>query len=272
VKKIVWGILREMEHSPDREGDDTAILRETARKIQASADVEVAVLAPEEIPDKGDPPDFIFFMCEKPEILDKLEALQKEKGVGMVNTPESVRNTYRFNTVKKLQGLPFYPQTSPIATDDGNFGGPFPLWLKRFDFHAVLKEDVCQARNPSELKTLLARFKKRGIERVLAQGHIDGDLIKFYGIHERWFEFFYHKDQVIQQHPFDPKRLEEIAKRGARELGLEVFGGDAIITKSGKIFLIDINAWPSFALYRDIASKHIADHILERIATLPSCR
>ncbi|MBI4383079.1 MAG: hypothetical protein HY579_03480 [Nitrospinae bacterium] len=272
MKKIVWGILREMEHSPDREGDDTAILRETARKVQAAGDVEVLVLAPEEIPEGGEPPDFVFFMCERPETLDKLEALQKNKGVGMVNTPEGVRNTYRYNTVKKLEGLPFYPRTSPISTDDGAFAGPFPLWLKRFDFHAVLKEDVCQARNRPELKTLLARFRERGIQRVLAQGHIEGDLIKFYGIHERWFERFYHKGQAVKNYPFDGARLEEVARLCARELGVEIFGGDAIVTQSGEIFLIDLNAWPSFALYRDIASKHIADHILEKIEALPSLR
>jgi D-alanine-D-alanine ligase-like ATP-grasp enzyme len=45
-------------------------------------------------------------------------------------------------------------------------------------------------------------------------------------------------------------------------LGLEVYGGDAIVTPAGEIFLIDINAWPSFALYREEASLQIARLLL----------
>lgn len=267
MKTVCWGILRESEHSPNRENDDEAILRETGRKIRQHSNVEVSIFSPEAIPTGGELPDLIFFMCEKPEVLDSLEALQN-LGVQMVNTPQSVRNTYRYNTVKKLQSFDFYPRTVSLSTNDGNFNGFFPLWLKRFDFHAVTTDDVCQARDPSELKIKLSRFKERGIDQVLAQGHIEGDLIKFYGIHDHWFQYFYHKDQDLKSYPFDKTRLMEIVRRGARELGLEIYGGDAIITKSGQIFLIDVNAWPSFALYRDMASQHIADHIMARIKSL----
>ena len=264
AKTIFWGILRESEHSPDRGNDDTAILEETARKIQQQANVEVSIFRPEEIPNSSELPDVVFFMCERPEILDRLEVMM-EQGVGMINTPQGVRNTYRYNTVKKLEKFDFYPRTVTLHTNDGNFNSFFPLWLKRFDFHAVTKDDVCQAQDAADLQVKLSRFKERGIGQVLAQGHIEGDLIKFYGVQNRWFEFFYHKDQVLRSYPFDKACLKDIAQRGALELELEIYGGDAIVTKSGEIFLIDLNAWPSFALYRDIASRHIADHIMEKV-------
>jgi hypothetical protein len=264
VKTVCWGILRESEHSPNRENDDEAILRETARKIAKNANVDVSVFSPESIPKNRDFPDLVFFMCEKPEVLDELRELEVQ-GALMVNTPQSVRNTYRFNTVKKLESFDFYPRTVSLATNDGSFNGFFPLWLKRLDFHAVSPEDVCLARDSSELKIKLANFKLRGIEQILAQGHIEGDLIKFYGVQDRWFEHFYHKDQDLKSYAFDKSRFEEIVRIGARELGLEIYGGDAIVTKAGKIFLIDLNAWPSFALYRDIASQHIADHVMMKL-------
>jgi predicted ATP-grasp superfamily ATP-dependent carboligase len=49
-------------------------------------------------------------------------------------------------------------------------------------------------------------------------------------------------------------------------LDLEVFGGDAVVTSDGSIYLIDINAWPSFALFRKEASEAIARHILSKIS------
>lgn len=270
-KLVCWGILRESEHSPNRENDDAAILQETAKKIRQSAGVEVLVFRPDEVPAGPELPDLVFFMCERPEVLDALERLQ-ERGVGMVNTPQSVRNTYRYNTVKLLENFDFYPAVETLSTAGTDSNGFYPLWLKRLDFHAVSGDDVCRASDPRELKAALARFKDRGFERVLAQRHVEGDLIKFYGVQDRWFQHFYHKGQDVQYHAFDESRLKETARRGARALGLEIYGGDAIVAKDGGIFVIDVNAWPSFALYRDIASRHIADHILEKIKTPPNVK
>jgi hypothetical protein len=33
--------------------------------------------------------------------------------------------------------------------------------------------------------------------------------------------------------------------------------------------LLDVNAWPSFALYRDEAAARIADHLVRRFADAP---
>ena len=43
----------------------------------------------------------------------------------------------------------------------------------------------------------------------------------------------------------------EAALDAAAALGLEIFGGDAIIKADGEPMIIDLNAWPSYALYRD---------------------
>jgi hypothetical protein len=40
----------------------------------------------------------------------------------------------------------------------------------------------------------------------------------------------------------------------------------SIATASGGIVLLDLNAWPSFALYREEAAERIAEHLARRFA------
>jgi hypothetical protein len=49
---------------------------------------------------------------------------------------------------------------------------------------------------------------------------------------------------------------------------VEVYGGDAIATPGGLV-LLDLNAWPSFALYRDEAAPAIAAHLARRFTRAP---
>ncbi len=138
--------------------------------------------------------------------------------------------------------------------------------------HATQAEDVAYAAQPAELARLLAAFAARGIARAVIQEHVPGDLIKFYGVAGAdadgaalsWFQWFYHRDQKLSGHAFDPGRLRSAVARAAAALGLDVFGGDAIATAGGETILIDVNAWPSFALYREIAAEKIAARIAER--------
>ncbi len=106
----------------------------------------------------------------------------------------------------------------------------------------------------------------------MIQPHIEGDLVKFYGVgpgggpdgEPPWFRWFYHKGQRVAGHPFDPRRLAQLVRRAAAALGLEVYGGDAIATPAGDLVLLDLNAWPSFALYREEAAAAIAAHLMLR--------
>ena len=67
-------------------------------------------------------------------------------------------------------------------------------------------------------------------------------------------------------HPLDPAQLARAVRRAALALGLDVYGGDAIVTRAGGIVLLDVNAWPSFALYREEAAERIAAHVAFRFA------
>ena len=84
-----------------------------------------------------------------------------------------------------------------------------------------------------------------------------------------WFEWFYHRDKGMLGYSFEVARLRRAALGAAAALGIEIFGGDAIIQANGEPVIVDINAWPSYARYRDRAAQLIADHLTERFQRQP---
>ena len=274
-----WGIYRELTHSPNRESDDAEILRATAGRL-AEKGFEVELKSPEELPATdnaaGIPP-LLFVMCMKEEVVRRLAAWERQ-GVRVVNRPESIRNTDRDRTIARVlgDGIPF-PESVLVSTEwePKESRISLPCWVKRGNYHSTHSEDVSMARTDEELAGRLSALAARGIDRAVLQRHVPGDLIKFYGVVGiegpdaplSWFEWFYHRDQKLSNHPFDPNDLQAAVGNAARALGLEVFGGDAIAAGDGRLFLIDLNAWPSFALYRQIAAEKIAAHLTERFHT-----
>jgi hypothetical protein len=271
-----WGVYREPAHSLNRENDDAEILRATARRL-AERGYEVDLKAPEELPQTNDAagiPPFLFVMCMKEAIVRRLAAWERQ-GVRIVNRPESIRNTDRNRTIARFSGdgVPFPPSVVVSTTDlVGDAPVSFPCWVKRGDFHATQSDDVSFTARPEELAHRLSALAWRGIRQAVLQEHVPGDLIKFYGVAPiegtgeplSWFQWFYHRDQQLCHYAFDANELKAVVATAAARLGLEVFGGDAIATAAGRTFLIDVNAWPSFALYRETAAEKIAAHLADR--------
>jgi len=267
-----WGIFRESAHSPGRETDDTEILRLTGKHLEARG-FRVVIRSPEEIaglPDER--PRGVFMMCEQVAILAHLRELAA-RGVPHVNTPLAVLNTYRDRMIALLEeaAVSFVPSRL-VDTSGIDDVGALPLWVKRADVHNTQEGDVTYAATAGDVHAALAGLARRGMRQAVLQPHVDGDLVKFYGIGGNaradgtpaWFRWFYHKNQTLAGHPLDPVALGRAVRRAAAALGLEVYGGDAIATAEGRIVLIDVNAWPSFALYRDEASAAIAEHLARR--------
>jgi hypothetical protein len=101
---------------------------------------------------------------------------------------------------------------------------------------------------------------------MAVQRHTDGDLIKFYGVGPgQWFTWFYHDPSTARRLPFELEDLAAQAELAASAVRVEIFGGDAIVTPDGKIFVIDINSWPSFARVRAEASVQIARRLRARL-------
>ena len=271
-ERTYWGLFREREHSPGREGDDAEILRLTGKHLEGLG-VHVELRAPEELSAAETPPDGIFLMCERMEALRVLLAWQ-ERGVRQVNAPGAVLNTYRERMIAQLREANVaFVSSRLVTTSDKDVMARLPVWVKRADVHNTQEGDVVFAETPDAVAAALAGLAARGIDGAVLQPHVPGDLIKFYGVGPGgggpdggppWFRWFYHKDQRLAGHAFDPARLARLVREAATALGLEIYGGDAIASGDGSLQLLDLNAWPSFALYRDEAAPVIASYLALR--------
>ena len=266
-----WGIFREQAHSPGRETDDAEILRLCAKHLEA-AGFQVVLKAAEEMAHMSEPrPHSVFLMCEAIPVLQQLEAWQAD-GVREVNDPNAVLNTYRDRMIGRFAAakVPFI-ESRIVSTAERHPEDAAPVWVKRADVHNTQEGDVVFAATEDAVHSALGKLAERGIARAVLQPHVDGDLIKFYGIgpggpdgQPPWFRWFYHKGQRRADYPFDPRGLARLVCHAATVLGLEIYGGDVIITERSDIVLLDLNAWPSFALYRDEAAVAIARYLTVR--------
>ncbi|HXJ85020.1 MAG TPA: hypothetical protein VMS64_40800 [Candidatus Methylomirabilis sp.] len=266
-----WGIFREQTHSPGRETDDTEILRLTAKHLEAVG-FPVDLKAAEELGHLTESrPRCVFLMCEDVPVLRQLRDWQAE-GVCTVNDPLAVLNTYRDRMIQHFAeaAVPFI-ESRIVSTAEPHPALAAPVWVKRGDVHNTQEGDVVFATSEDTVRSALGKLAERGIPRAVLQPHVEGDLIKFYGIglgepdgEPPWFRWFYHKGQRVAGHPFDPRELARLVRRAAATLGLEIYGGDVIVTGSGNVVLLDLNAWPSFALYRDEAAVAIAQYLTLR--------
>lgn len=268
VNRTCRGIYREVDHSPGRVEDDRAIMNRVGEALALRGfnvelvDADAAV----ETPCAN-----IFAMCERGAVLDRLSEAQNAGSV-VVNSPNAIRNTYRHRMIELFsQHRVAAPASHVVASNAKGQPPAAAVWVKRYDFHATQPSDVIYAASEAGWREALEMFARRDIPFIIAQEHVSGDLVKFYGVRSEtepvaasWFEWFYHRDKGMLGHAFEVSRLRDAAFGAAAALGLEIFGGDAVVQEDGKPMIVDINAWPSYARYRDRAAQAIADHLVER--------
>ena len=108
MSRVCWGVFRESTHSPGRESDDTEILRLTGKHLEAKG-FHVELKTADEVTEAEEVwPRFVFLMCERLDVLERLRTLEVS-GVPQVNTPRAVHNTYRDRMVAVLDeaSVPF---------------------------------------------------------------------------------------------------------------------------------------------------------------------
>lgn len=274
------GVFREAEHSPGRKADDAGILEATGHRL-AQAGFSVAYLAPDAlVGHEGALPSLAFAMCEGQPALERLRVWES-RGVSVVNSPLAILNTHRERTIALLdgRGIPM-PESRlldcrrPLPAGKKEASLFAACWVKQATEHKTREGDVIFATDRASVQDALDRLRSRGLPSAVVQRHVEGDLVKFYGVGDAgakgaaWFRWFYPKEHPAAGHPFDERALGDIAHRAARALELDVWGGDAIVTRDGGIFVIDLNAWPSFALFREEAADHIAAHLAVRLRRL----
>lgn len=259
------GIRRKSEFSPNHVANDLLIANLTADALRRLG-AQVTMHDEGTFTAEGITHNLVFSMVQGPDGIRELKTFAA-RGALVINSPQSVENCYRINLVSLLpqHGIPL-PQSSIVHTHSDSVSHNLTdqkLWIKRGDVHAVHKEDVTLTYTAAEAQSILEEFHQRGIRQAVLQQHLEGDTVKFYAVRETEFYHWYCLNGV-HRIPFDTNRLCELAMESARVLGLYVFGGDAIVERTGTITIIDINDWPSFAPVREEASRHIADLILRK--------
>ncbi len=275
----IAGIMRAGAYSPNHIGNDTAIFNAAAEQLRKRGCL-VNIYSEEQFNGAGVSEDIILNMCRERESIERLQRLEDE-GRLVVNSGYGIENCTRERMTRILlgNGIP-YPDSLIVDTDEAvkpmlKKSGFKSCWIKRGDFHAMHKEDVSYVRHPEEAQEVLQEYFLRGIKRAVINVHLEGDLIKFYGVRGTAFFYWFYpfdaghskygyeavngKSQGIK---FDEQELKDICNRAADELNVEVYGGDCIVGADGKMRIIDFNDWPSFAPCRAEAAPHIAKRVL----------
>jgi len=267
IKKIA-GIKRKEIYSPNHVTNDYAIILQTSENLKKLG-YDVKLYDEAYVEENDIEEDFVFTMAQGARGIIRLKEIAKNKKV-VVNAPQAALNCHRISMINLIvkAGVPF-PKSLIINTDTKFFDSflavtPRKVWLKRGDVHAEHREDVLLVYSNDELKTTLKEFGKRGIKEAVIQEHLDGDVIKFYAVNEQQFFHWFYLNGTNHT-KFDLETLKQYAFRSAEALGLDVFGGDAIISPDGSVSIIDINDWPSFAPVRNEAAEVIANCINNKV-------
>ncbi|MBQ4138875.1 MAG: hypothetical protein II592_04950 [Muribaculaceae bacterium] len=278
----IAGIMRAGVYSPNHIGNDTAIFNATAEQLRKRGCL-VNIYSEEQFNRNGVEEEFVMTMCRQQESIENLQRLE-DNGRLVINSGYGIENCTRERMTRILlgNGIP-YPESLIVNTDENiksmlKKSGFKSCWIKRGDFHAMHKEDVSYVRHPEEAQEVLQEYFLRGIKRAVINVHLEGDLVKFYGVKgTNFFYWFYPFDQGHSKYgweevngksqgiTFDVKELKMLCNKAANELNVEIYGGDCIISPEGGIQIIDFNDWPSFAPCRVEAAPHIAKRILTLI-------
>jgi hypothetical protein len=260
----ILGVYREGVLSPGKVDEDAAILDATLDALSLRGLKTSSVRA--EVLDRDFPQvELVLTMAQSDRVLRILEHRRKQ-GAKILNSVTAVRNCYRKALIALLSraALPI-PSSRIVSLDEletqrgPNGNGSY--WLKRGDVHAMEAGDVVRVESRKDLWRALEHFRNRGIRELLIQEHVEGRTIKFYGVGAgEYFKAFFSSSG--EETESQRKQLMGIAGRSADTLGLEIYGGDAVLTKEGNLVLVDLNDWPSFALCRDSAARGIARYVL----------
>jgi hypothetical protein len=256
------GIARERVFSPGRVEDDRLILEAVAEELAARGHA-VSVRSADDALAAPSRATTVFTMSQGERALARLREWESA-GLRVVNSVGSILGCHRHRLLASLRraGLatPEFALVNPGSDRD-----PWPDWLerdggwlKRGDVHATEPDDVVRVHAVAAADAAAARLRARGIEHLVVQRHVEGAVTKFYAVAERLVAW-YSSDEMVEPLGRDgAEGLQALAAGAARALGLEVHGGDVVTDRDGRLQLIDLNDWPSFARCRAAGARAIA--------------
>jgi glutathione synthase/RimK-type ligase-like ATP-grasp enzyme len=263
----ILGVYREAEFSPGKVEADAAILDAVLDHFRARGDEVVALDAANFVQAAPDRFDLVLAMCQSERALGRLAALE-QTGSLVINSPLAIRSCYRDRLGAALEGtrvptpvgllVTTYAMIEPQSIAPFDFAAG--VFVKRGDLHALTADDVVKVERPDRLRSELARFAARGITSAYLQQAVDGTVVKFYGVSGGGY-FAAVSDGGTLAASLE-NALADAANIAAAALGLEIWGGDAIVNDRG-FTIVDFNDWPSFSRVRAQAAQAIARRCLE---------
>ncbi|HVA80839.1 MAG TPA: hypothetical protein VNF29_07930 [Candidatus Binataceae bacterium] len=256
------GIYREPEFSPGKIEADAAILDAVLGEL-ARAGLETGSLDARAFAGGAAAgADIILAMCQGENALRRLAETERAGAIA-INSALAIRNCYRDLLAPGLAraGVPT-PAGALVATaaplDARALAGVdlgAPVFIKRGDLHALGRDDVQRAVSRADLQARLGSFAQRGIRFAYVQQEFAGAVIKFYGVSGG--AYFSALPEAGEAPEAAVRELAVAAQTAAAALGLEAWGGDAVL--SGERFaIIDFNDWPSYSRVRGPAARAIA--------------
>ncbi len=268
------GVSRAELYSPGRVSGDNAVFRAVAAELERHGN-EVVCMTEQDLVCNGMPArvDGVFQMARSREALTVLDGAH----IPVTNTVQAVRNCGRAAQTELLQGTGLIPESMICSTA----GVPaewqsYPCWIKRADSHAVEQDDVRYVENAAQCAAAMRGLAGRGLDECVLQAHAQGWLVKFYGVRGMGLTDCYAASpsngkfglERYNDQPdcasVDIQALTTVAERISEILGVDIYGGDAVVGADGAITVVDFNDWPSFRSCTIGAAQMIATLIMKR--------
>ena len=205
-------------------------------------------------------------MARSAEALDFLSEAEA-RGAVVVNDPHAVvlcQNRRLLMSRLQREGL-------LTTCECGDAKSATGYWIKKNRGYSEQADDVCFAVDEAERDRKVGEMQSRGVDDIYVTNHIEGDLVKFYGVAGTdFFRMFYPADDgqykfeqekvngKPSRYSFDAAKLQHDIDRAARAIGLDFYGGDVVISADGQATVIDFNDWPSYSRCRDEAARAMA--------------
>ncbi len=258
----VVGVYREPEFSPGTVAADAAIIDQVLAHLQDEGARTMAMTAAGFSVEPPGNVDLVIAMCQGAPALSRLASMY-EAGAVTINSALAIRNCYRDLLAAGLMraGVPIpdgvlVPTSLPLDLKPLRaLNMSAPIYVKRGDLHALGPDDVRRVEGREQLEKALANFAHRAVNLAYLQQEVTGTIVKFYGVADEYFSAIPEDGQSLKDSV--KLTLERAARTAAAALGLEVWGGDAVVSGQS-CTIIDFNDWPSFERVRSAAAAAIA--------------
>jgi hypothetical protein len=258
------GIQREKTFSPAQHAENDRLILELTADALRRQGCDVDLISEEQVGSVRIDAPVLFSMCQGPRATWELLELER-RGMLNINSPMAVQSCYRValsELQRRHEGI-LAPMTvvstrpSSVSLEPGR-----SYWVKRGDVHATQQGDVVRVDSPETCLEVLRDLCHRGVDQAVIQPHLEGTVVKFYGVvGTPFFRHYSERDHKVA--PITFRLAHPAIERLVSEMGLTVYGGDAVMGPEGKVSVIDVNDWPSFAYFRDEAASAISDRILQ---------